>query len=584
MTDTTVAAPPAQEPVASTIRAQAEPSAAGQLPWWGFTAATIGRPWPALVTGMMLIATLPAVLLPGWEAHVVVSGSMEPRINIGDVVISQQRTDYQPGQVIVFDDADRGAMTHRLLSTDGEIPTTKGDANPTADSSPVPREDATAWVVLVMFAGLPWVWFHTGQWTPLLAFLLSLLLAAAAVAADRPVTGPSTTGELPSEIPDEANASAAATAPVDSQGPAHPDAPLDSDAALASDAPPASDAMADSDSPRPADPAAVPTADDNPAPSHRPRTPARSRAASLLPPAAVLLLLVPMTDSVLRPASAAFSATTTNAANTWKAAVPAPLTYAHTVLADNPYIYLRLNEVQPGNTASYPAANLGSNTLAQSYARASSGILLGSIRLESPASTNITPTPNTSAEFRRDGACILPNSAQPGLTNPPAITVEAWIRSSGSNGGKIMGLENQTSNTSVSSQYDRHLYQDGDGYVRFGVWTGTTTTVRSATPLNDDQWHHVMGTLNGPNGTLRLYVDGELAGSRANVTAENFTGRWRIGCGNLSGWTGTGAWSGDVPADLTVNQTFIGYIDEPAIYLSALTAADAAERWSLGKP
>ncbi len=480
----------------------------GQLPWWGFTAAVLGRLWLALVTGTLLIATLPALLLPGWQAHVVVSGSMEPRINVGDVVISQDRDDYRPGQVIVFDDADRGAMTHRLQSIDGEQFTTKGDANPTADSAPVPREDVLGLGrVLVMFAGLPWVWFHTGQWLALLALVVSLLLAAAAVAADRP-------------------------------GPPPP-----------------------------------------------PATPRRGRRAPLLVPAGALLLVLPLGIGAARPTSAAFTARSTNVGNTWTAAITTPLSYAATVLADNPYIYLRLNEARPGNASvTAPAANLGSSALDQLYTRASTGNFNQSIRLERAGSDNLTPAPNTSAEFRQDEACVLPPSSQPALTNPAAVTVEAWIRSTGSAGGKILGFENQASNTTVSSQYDRHLYQDGSGYVYFGVWTGATSTVKSPTPLNDNAWHHLMGTLNGPNGTQRLYVDGVLAASRTNITAQNFPGRWRVGCGNLTGWTGAGDWSGTVPSDLTVNQTFIGYIDEPAIYLTALTAADAAERWSLGKP
>ncbi len=557
MTDTTLAQTRPEPPTETSIPHSADVSAQPPQPWWAFTAAVIGRVWLALVTGMLLIATLPAVVLPGWDAHVVVSGSMEPRINVGDVVISQQRSDYRPGQVIVFDDADRGAMTHRLQSIEGDTLTTKGDANPTADSSPVPRADVIGLGrVLVMFAGLPWVWFHTGQWTPLLAFLLSLLLAAAAVAADRPELGST----------ESRSRADAADSPNGDEG--------DRDADGIGEADEGADVAPSSTSPQP-----------EPEPEPEPVNHKRRRAAALLPPAAALLLLLPLTINVLRPASAAFSATTTNASNTWTAAVATPATYSATVLADNPYIYLRLDESRPANTnTTLPAANLGSSALDQAYTRASSGNFNQSIRLESAASSNITPTPNTSAWFRQDGACILPPSGQPTLTNPPSVTVEAWIRSTGTEGGKILGFENGVSNTAVSSQYDRHLYQDGDGYVRFGVWTGTTSTVRSATPLNDNAWHHLMGTLDGPNGAQRLYVDGVLADSRTNITAENFTGRWRIGCGNLSGWTGSTAWSGAVPADLSINHTFIGYIDEPAIYLSALTAADAAERWALGAP
>ena len=118
----------------------------------------------------------------------------------------------------------------------------------------------------------------------------------------------------------------------------------------------------------------------------------------------------------------------------------------------------------------------------------------------------------------------------------------------------------------------------------FGIWTGSATAIKSATPLSDNTWHHVMGTLTGANGTMSLYVDGTLAGSRPGITAQTNTGWWRFGCGNLSGWTTSPASSGTAPADLTVNQSFIGFLDEPAVYLKALTAADAARHYNYGKP
>ncbi len=125
---------------------------------------------------------------------------------------------------------------------------------------------------------------------------------------------------------------------------------------------------------------------------------------------------------------------------------------------------------------------------------------------------------------------------------------------------------------------------DGSGYVYFGIWTGSATVVRSSAVLNDGNWHHVVGTLNGAGGTMRLYVDGVQAGQQSAITAETLTGWWRVACGNLSGWTTSPAWSGTVPTNLSANQSFIGYLDEAAVYQSALSAAQVLAHYERGRP
>ncbi len=124
------------------------------------------------------------------------------------------------------------------------------------------------------------------------------------------------------------------------------------------------------------------------------------------------------------------------AANTWTAAASFA-TYAATIVADGPYVYLRLNEAQPGNVATLPAANLGSLSTSQLYTRASTGTFAASFGLGASASANMTPTPNSSAQILKDGVCILPAAAQASLASPQTFTVEAWIKSTGAEGGKI---------------------------------------------------------------------------------------------------------------------------------------------------
>ena len=78
-----------------------------------------------------------AWLLGGYRTYVVHTGSMEPGIVPGDVVIDAPLTGpVRPGDVITFRDPGTAAdvVTHRVASVaaDGTI-TTKGDANRTAD-------------------------------------------------------------------------------------------------------------------------------------------------------------------------------------------------------------------------------------------------------------------------------------------------------------------------------------------------------------------------------------------------------------------------------------------------------------------
>ena len=75
-----------------------------------------------------------AVPMPfGVGAAVVLSGSMEPALSVGDLVIVAESNSYLVGDMVVYQDG-RMAVTHRIVSiTDGEV-ITKGDANNTEDS------------------------------------------------------------------------------------------------------------------------------------------------------------------------------------------------------------------------------------------------------------------------------------------------------------------------------------------------------------------------------------------------------------------------------------------------------------------
>lgn len=151
---------------------------------------------------------------------------------------------------------------------------------------------------------------------------------------------------------------------------------------------------------------------------------------------------------------------------------------------------------------------------------------------------------------------------------PQRVSVEAWIKTSSARGGRIVGFGDKRNGTSKTEFTDRHLYMDNAGYVYFGVGVPGRRTVKSTAPLNNNAWHHLVGTV-GPDG-LKLYVDGKLSAANAAVTsARDIMGHWRIGADTLEGWVGR-------PTDLGLD----GQIDEVAIYYKTLTASQVAANYA----
>ena len=68
----------------------------------------------------------------GFGASVVLSGSMEPELSVGDLLIVVPADSYGVGDVVVYQ-AGRIAVVHRIIAIDGDTITTQGDANNTPD-------------------------------------------------------------------------------------------------------------------------------------------------------------------------------------------------------------------------------------------------------------------------------------------------------------------------------------------------------------------------------------------------------------------------------------------------------------------
>lgn len=68
----------------------------------------------------------------GYGAAVVLSGSMEPELSAGDLIVVKEAENYKQNDIVVFQDGN-SLVVHRIIEIDGETVTTKGDANKVAD-------------------------------------------------------------------------------------------------------------------------------------------------------------------------------------------------------------------------------------------------------------------------------------------------------------------------------------------------------------------------------------------------------------------------------------------------------------------
>ncbi len=72
----------------------------------------------------------------GYAILEVATGSMEPTLKIGDlIIINTKEKNYQENDIITFYDVNNSFVTHRLVSLNDDTMITKGDANNTVDES-----------------------------------------------------------------------------------------------------------------------------------------------------------------------------------------------------------------------------------------------------------------------------------------------------------------------------------------------------------------------------------------------------------------------------------------------------------------
>ena len=96
-----------------------------------------------VILGSLLIMSL-SMNLFGYRLYVDESGSMQPKIQTGSVVLDQKNSNYAVGNIVTYQlPNSQGSITHRIIkavSINGITEyTLKGDANSSPDVYPVPK-------------------------------------------------------------------------------------------------------------------------------------------------------------------------------------------------------------------------------------------------------------------------------------------------------------------------------------------------------------------------------------------------------------------------------------------------------------
>jgi uncharacterized repeat protein (TIGR01451 family) len=199
------------------------------------------------------------------------------------------------------------------------------------------------------------------------------------------------------------------------------------------------------------------------------------------------------------------------------------------LMADHPAGYWRLGD-PAGSTAAQDASG---NALTGSY---EAGVALG----QSGAISG-----DSAAAFS-GAALVIP--AAPTLDLRGALSVEAWVRPSAAN--QNGGIFEKTVGGAANTQFS--LFLEGGLVQLRGKVAATGALVTLSGPaVALGSWTHLVGTFDG--STLRLYVNGTLAGSAAAGTLAGGSGTSFIGRLG-SGW-----------------YPFQGTLDEVAVFPTALS-------------
>ncbi len=444
---------------------------------WRIILATVAR--VILLTAVCLLGWSAAPAALGWAPTTVMTGSMEPRIHPGDVVVARPvpSTELAVGQVLLVDDPDHPGRLrlHRFVAAapDGSI-ILRGDANRTDDSTHVqPSAVHGVGFIRVPLVGMPVLWLAERRMVALGLLTGAVMLLLAAARLDRRPPQASNAAYTPAQTPGSGQEDPGVTPPV-------------------------------------------PATDNAPEPISS--TAGRRR---VLVGAGAALAVVVVSAAGLVGVHAAAGATFSSPAKNPTSSLSASTAFSclAPTVSDSPYLFYGFNEGS-GSTAPDASGNGRTGTLV-----GGTSWLTGSCAGDDSPALTLSTNGYVSTPTRVSAA-------------PTTMSMELWIRTSTTSGGVLMDFG--SSQTGSSSATDRVLYLTDAGKVAFGVYASVIGAEVATSPkaYNDGQWHQVVATLSGTS--MSLYVDGARVTQKTTATSGRANaGYWRVGQDAIaSSWTG----------------------------------------------
>jgi hypothetical protein len=239
------------------------------------------------------------------------------------------------------------------------------------------------------------------------------------------------------------------------------------------------------------------------------------------------------------------------------------------------------NAMLPSNTNGATWSTLsGSNDFVLVYHLNESGFPFADATLQYPASSGVAPSSNTGIVGR---GCAFNGSSQflnAGLVNVgKTFTVSAWVNiSPGATSEQTIWCNKQGGWNVAGLDFYVNSYQTNDGIIYFDSADGVGGNVSPRTAIHAvsfGQWHLLTGTMDGINGSVRVYVDGLDQTINTGVdTAFQVTNYVR--CGALL--TGTPGATGGLPFNGSMDEARIeDGVRSPAwVWASWATVANTA--------
>ncbi len=243
---------------------------------------------------------------------------------------------------------------------------------------------------------------------------------------------------------------------------------------------------------------------------------------------------------------------------------PATADYVSTVLADNPISYWRLGEAT-GTTATdavggtdlqyvlFPEADL-----------AQAGAILG----DGNTAVHFTPNPPNAAlgDPSTHPTLVSSDVADFGFAAGQSFSLEYWIKTApGNTSTNGAGIITKGYDSAQALPWYLTRYTGGSVDIYLRDASSNNSNAVASTSVTDNQWHHVVGVYDSAQAELQIFVDGIQEGAVGGVPAGDY-----------------GVNAQPFTIGNHYNRAFDGWLDEVAVYDSALGVVDVANHYFVG--